>query len=46
MGATGVPEAPGGRGFLYIFSNPWDTVAENNALWEGKEGWTIKWGKY
>ena len=25
LGSTGVPEAPGGRGFLYIFSDPWDT---------------------
>lgn len=29
LGSTGVPEAPGGRGFLNIFSDPWDTVAEN-----------------
>ena len=32
LGSTGVPEAPGGRGFLYIFSDPWDTAAENSTV--------------
>ena len=28
------------------FSPTHGTLAENDELWEGREGWTIKWGKY